>query len=129
MESFLSGVESAYDLSGSNTATQATDLFKLPAQSDPAWYNSPFASGLMQTIAAVGTGYIAKRADVDIQQRIAGTMPYPQQWGQGGPIMYAEAGTVNRYGQRQPVAGALGGGNLLPWLLIGAAVYFVARRK
>lgn len=93
-----------------------------------SWTSSPFVSGALQTAAALGTGYLARRLDVDIQQRMAGTMPYPQQWGERGPIVYAEAGTVNRYGQRQPAAAAFGGGGLLPWLLIGAAVYFVAKK-
>lgn len=84
-----------------------------------------FAAGMFQSLTALGTGYLSKRMDIDLQTRIAGAQPYPglrtTQNGIGG------YGAVTRTPTGQSVA-SFNLSALMPLALVGLVVYFVARK-
>jgi hypothetical protein len=41
----------------------------------PAGTGNNYFSGLLQTMTTLGTGYLAKRVDIDLQQRLSGNQP------------------------------------------------------
>lgn len=89
--------------------------------------SSPYASGFWQQLGSTVIGQLPKVVDVELQRRLAGSMPYPQQWGIGGEVRLSQYGPPVA-GQLRPATQTFDLGGLLPWLLIGGAVYFVARK-
>lgn len=89
-----------------------------------------YFSGLLQTLTTTGTGYLARRIDIDLQRRVAGFQPQVAL-----PTTQAGVG-VQRANPPQPggVAALAGGGTVLglpPWaLLVGVGVLvFALTRK
>ena len=76
-------------------------------------------SGFVQVLTALGTGYLARRLDIDLQERAIGTMPQV---------------SVNGTGPRVGVGNALGGGTdgggsmgLLTLALLGVGAYLLVK--
>jgi hypothetical protein len=95
-----------------------------------------YFSGLLQTMTTLGTGYLARRVDIDLQRRLSGSQPVVSL-----PTTQQGIG-VQRANPPQPGGiSALAGGNrgggmfgMPPWMLwagvagVGVVVYMLARR-
>lgn len=90
-----------------------------------------YFSGLLQTLTTTGTGYLARRIDIDLQRRLAGQQPQVML-----PTTQQGIG-VQRANPPQPggVAALAGGGGgmfgLPAWALlagVGLVVYMLARK-
>ena len=84
-----------------------------------------YFSGALQTLTSLGTGYLNKRMDIDLSQRLYGSQPLPRLGTTQNPV--GGYGTVVRTSQGQQVA-QLNLSALAPLLLVGVAAYFIARR-
>jgi hypothetical protein len=84
-----------------------------------------YFSGALQTLTSLGTGYLSKRLDVDLQSRIYGSQPLPRIGTTQNPI--PGYGTVVRNPQGQQVA-QLNLSALMPIVLVGLGAYFIAKR-
>jgi len=84
-----------------------------------------YGTGLLQSLTTLGTGYISKRLDVDLQQRIAGNQPIPG--------LRTTQNGIGGYGQvvRTPQGGTVAAVNLsavMPLILVAAVAFFLAKR-
>lgn len=85
-----------------------------------------YFSGALQSLSALGTGYLSRRMDIDLTQRLYSSMPQPQIYGTQGRVLAVGANGA-------PLAATTQQGTmlninaLLPYLLIAGAIYFVAR--
>lgn len=85
-----------------------------------------YFSGLLQNLTALGTGVISRYADIELAKKAIGTMPYPGLGTTQNPI--------GGYGQvgRNPVTGqqyaTLNLSAMMPILLVGLAVFFIAKK-
>lgn len=92
-----------------------------------------YFSGLLQSATALGTGYLAKRMDIDLYSRAAGAQAYPQLGTTQNGLLIRQAGVPQSGGVTQ-VAGRPAGATLLnlnallPYLLVAGAVFFIAKR-
>lgn len=86
-----------------------------------------FMSGLFQTATALGSGYVARRMDIDLYTRAQGAMPYPGQTGTAPGILMGGKGVPGPGGTMQTPT-LLNLSALMPFLLVGAVVFFVARK-
>jgi hypothetical protein len=98
------------------------------AAADTKTNDSPgsFGSGALQAAIALGLGYVSKRADVDIQQRVAqtGTVQRPTDQ---SPVTSANAAAAGT----RPVQVSIPSFNLagmMPWLVVGALALLVLRK-
>jgi hypothetical protein len=93
---------------------------------DPASQSGTnFGSGALQALMTLGTGYLAKRMDVDIQQRVTGAQPLPN--------LRTTQNGIGGYGQvvRTPQGGTVAAVNLsavMPLIFVAMAAFFLARR-
>lgn len=94
--------------------------------SDPGQGGYGGSSGFYQTLTALGTGYVSKRLDVDIQRRVQGAQPMPSQAGTGPYVSYGGMGVPQ--GARPMSAAGLNLAGVLPWALLGLAAFLVLRR-
>lgn len=88
-----------------------------------------YFSGFLQSMTSLGTGYLAKRMDIDLYSRFQGAQPYPQLGTTQGPLILGGAGVPRPGGvqmQRQPTLLNLNA--LMPYLLIAGVVFVIARR-
>lgn len=91
----------------------------------PAPSNDPgFTSGFLQNLSSLGTGYIARRLDVDLSQRLAGSGAYPQ--------LRTTQNGIGGYGQvtQGPGGAKVAQINLsavMPLLMVAAVVFVVAK--
>jgi hypothetical protein len=92
-----------------------------------------FWSGALQAATTLGTGYLARRMDIDLYSRAVAAQPYPTLGTTQGPLFMGGAGVprpggVNlANGVRQPTLLNLNA--LMPFLLVGGVVWFIAARK
>ena len=84
------------------------------------------SSGFFQSLTALGTGYLSKRLDVDVQRRVQGAQPAPSQAGTGPYVSY-RGGGVNEPAGSMSISG-LNLAGILPWVLLGVAAFVVLRR-
>ena len=92
---------------------------------------STWSTGLMQSLTSLGTGYLARRLDVDLQRRVSGGMPAPSTTGTAPPQYYGGSGAplAMQPGMAGGVAQIVNGmGGFLPLAAIGLVAYLVARR-
>lgn len=84
-----------------------------------------WGTGLLQSLTTLGTGYLSKRLDVDLQQRVTGNQAFPQlrttQNGLGG------YGTVVRTPGGAQVA-QVNLSAIMPLALVALVAYFMAKR-
>lgn len=85
-----------------------------------------YFSGLLQSFSALGTGYLAKRMDIDLYARAQGAMPYPGQAGVANQLYYSGKGVPMAGGPVQQ-QGWLNLSALMPYLLVGGAVFLIAK--
>jgi len=83
-------------------------------------------TGILQQLAATGTGYLSNRLDVDIANRLYGNQAMPR--------LNSTQNPQNQYGNvvRTPNGGSVAQINLnavLPLVLVGGLVFFFARRR
>lgn len=76
-------------------------------------------SGFAQVLTALGTGYLARRLDIDLQQRAIGTMPQVSVNGTGPRI-----GVGNTLTGGSADSGSMG---LLTLVLLGVGAYLLAK--
>lgn len=75
-----------------------------------------YLSGTLQSALALGTSYLSRRIDIDLQSRIAGMQPEVIRPSNQRPVS-DHAGVTPQWGL------SAGMGSLMPWL-IGAVVLF-----
>lgn len=84
-----------------------------------------YFSGALQTLTALGTGYLSKRMDVDLTKRVYGTQSFPRLGTTQNPI--GGYGTVVRTPQGQSVA-QVNLSMVLPLVGVALVVFLLARR-
>jgi hypothetical protein len=67
-------------------------LSDAPTSAPPSSSDSGFLSGAMQSAMALGTGYLSRRIDIDLQQRLAGSQPAAKL--QGNQVTAAVDGAI-----------------------------------
>ncbi|MDN3544657.1 hypothetical protein QWZ02_09375 [Kinneretia asaccharophila] len=91
-----------------------------------------FWSGALQVATTLGTGYLAKRMDIDLYSRAQAAQPYPTLGSTQGPLFMGGAGVPRpggvSLGQQRPPT-LLNLNALMPFLLVGGVVWFVASKK
>ncbi len=89
-----------------------------------------FWSGALQVATTLGTGYLAKRMDIDLYSRAQAAQPYPVLGTTQGPLFMGGAGVPRpggvSLGQRPPTLLNLNA--LLPFLLVGGVVFMLAKK-
>ncbi|MFN3812156.1 MAG: hypothetical protein ACK4S6_16245 [Roseateles asaccharophilus] len=84
-----------------------------------------YLSGALQTLSTLGSGYLSRRLDIDLQKRYYSTMPMPNlpstQNGLGG------YGQVVRGPNGQQLA-TLNLSAIMPLILVGVAVFMFAKK-
>lgn len=89
-----------------------------------------YFSGTLQSLTSLGTGYLARRMDIDLMTRIQGAMPQPNIYGTQSPLIVGARGApLASQGQlqgQQPMLLNLNA--LLPFLLVGGVVFMIARK-
>lgn len=91
-----------------------------------------YFSGLLQSATSLGTGYLAKRMDIDLYSRAVGAQAYPTLGTTQNGVLIRGAGVPQPGGVTQ-VAGR-GGQTLLnlnalmPYLLVSGAVFLIAKK-
>jgi hypothetical protein len=85
-----------------------------------------YFSGALQTLSSLGTGYLSKRLDIDLTNRIYGMQPLPRLGTTQNPI--GGYGQVVRTPQGQQVA-QLNLSALMPLVLVAGLAFLIARRK
>lgn len=86
-------------------------------------------SGTLQSLTALGTGYLAKSLDIDLYRKAQAATPYPGLGTTQGQIILGGAGVPRSgglTGQQQPTLLNLNA--LMPYLLIAGVVFFIARK-
>lgn len=91
-----------------------------------------YFSGLMQSVSALGTGYLQKRLDIDLYSRAVGAQPQPTLGTTQNGVLIRAAGVPQPGGVSQ-IAGRGGAtllnlNALLPYLLVAGAVFFIAKK-
>lgn len=123
MSAFLDSMVGGYDGSddGGVGDSSGTGYTLTPASAS----GTNYGAGALQSLMTLGTGYLARRLDVDLQQRVTGAMPLPglrtTQNGIGG------YGNVVRTPQGQQVA-QVNLSAMMPLLLVGLVAFFLAKR-
>jgi len=84
-----------------------------------------YTSGLLQSLTALGTGYMARRLDIDLQNRIVGSQPIPRLGSTQNPI--PGYGGIVRTPQGQQVA-QINMSAVMPLLIVGLVAFFMAKR-
>lgn len=85
-----------------------------------------YFSGALQSLTALGTGYLSRRMDIDLTQRLYSSMPQPALYGTQGRVLAVGANGA-------PLAASTAQGTMLninamlPYLLIAGVIFFVAR--
>lgn len=89
-----------------------------------------YFSGLMQSMTSLGTGYLAKRMDIDLYSRAVGAQAYPTLGTTQNGVLIRGAGVPQPGGVTQVAGGStlLNLNALMPYLLVAAAVFFIAKK-
>lgn len=106
------GAIADYLLSGNPTGYGLDAVsFADVSPSDPGGSGYGGTSGWQQTLTALGTGYLSRRLDIDLQERLWGAQPQPNMQGSGPMIRTGTNGV--------PVVSTAQAGMsaVLPWLL------------
>lgn len=137
MSAYLDSLSGAgYDGSedgGIGQVGSADNPLTMAATAEAGGGGGGYFSGLLQATTALGTGYIAKRLDIDLYSRAVGAQPQPQLGTTQNGVLIRAAGVPQPGGISQ-VSGRSGGATLLnlnalmPYLLVGAAVFFIAKK-
>lgn len=101
----------------------ASDGEVQPLQATPP--RTDYLSGALQNALALGTSYLSRRIDVDIQSRIAGSQPQPVRPSNQRPITdHADLTT-----RAVASAGGVRLGDLLPFAVVGLVAWMVFGKK
>lgn len=121
MSAYLDALAGAtYDGSDYGTVSQPSD-----SASVQGGIGADYFIGALQTLTSLGTGYLSKRIDIDLNSRVYGGQPIPRVGTTQNPI--GGYGTVVCTPQGQQVA-QLNLSLLGPLLMVAAVAWFVARR-
>lgn len=83
-----------------------------------------FWSGLLQTSATLGTGYLTRLMDIDLTKKYVNSMPQATVSGTQNPVQYGAVVKAN--GQQYAT---LNLSQIMPLLLVAAVVFVVAKKK
>lgn len=96
-------------------------------ESQPTVMNPPrtdYASGALQGALALGTSYLSRRIDIDLQSRVTGSQPGGQRPSNQRPVSdHADLTT-----RAVASAGGVRIGDLVPWLVVGGIALLMFRR-
>ncbi len=87
-----------------------------------------WASGLMQAGVALGTSYLSRRLDIDLQQRVAGQQPMAYVGGRQETNGDHALIVGSRAGPTAAPARGFDLMSLLPWLALAGVAIYAARR-
>lgn len=123
MSAFLDAqTDGGYDGSLDGGIGDTASNWTYQASPEPSYF-----TGALQSLTSLGTGYLARRIDIDLYSRAQQATPYMQ--GTQNQLLVSGAG-VPRPGGIQPVGAPtmLNLNALLPFLLVGGAVFLLARK-
>lgn len=84
-----------------------------------------YLAGTIQNMMTLGTGYLARSLDIELQRKAAGTQPMPvlrtTQNGVGGYAQVVKSPTGEKFAQINLSA-------IVPLFLVGLVAYFLARK-
>lgn len=100
-----------------SATTGATDSSRSP------W---DYMAGALQTGLALGTSYVSRRMDIDLQQRMTGSMPAGAAVRRTTQPLVADHADLTT--RAVASAGTVRVGDLLPWLAAAGLAWFFLRR-
>lgn len=108
---------------GERLAAQMADGETQPVPGRPGAFD--YLTGALQTGLALGTSYVSRRMDIDLQTRLSGSMPAGSAVRRTNQTLVADHADVTT--RAVASAGSIRVGDMLPWLAAAGIAWFVFR--